>query len=163
MGSGIGIFGSFRFPNIQIFLHIKWFHYIDDTFVLLPTQTNREETLNALNPISESIQFTLETEKDSRIPFLDVLVQRNTYNFQNSVHRKPTSTNSWAHFFPNHNRTIKKSVASSAFLWALRFSSPRYLLTEIDTIYSNLQKLAYPKHFIDNVYSTIRNRFNNPT
>ena len=59
--------------NIPIPLSIEWFRYVHDIFVLLLTQTNLEETLNALNNISESIQFALETETDSSIPFLNVL------------------------------------------------------------------------------------------
>ena len=102
-------------PNIPIRLPSKWFRYVADCFVFLPAQTNPEETLNALNTISKNIQFTLETETDSRIPFLDVLVLRNTHKLQYSVYRKPTSTNGFTHFFQNHDRTIKKSVASSFF------------------------------------------------
>ena len=44
--------------------------------------------------ITGNIQLTLETETDPRIPFLDVLVQRNAHNFQYSIHGKPTCTNS---------------------------------------------------------------------
>ena len=39
----------------------------------------------APNKMSESTQFTLETETDFRSPFLEVPIHRNSHDFQNST------------------------------------------------------------------------------
>lgn len=62
-------------------VQVKSSRYVDDTSVLLPTQTNLEETFNVPNTISESIQFTLETEIDSSISFQNILYHRSTHKY----------------------------------------------------------------------------------
>ena len=52
-----------------------WFHYVDDTFVLWPHGEEQLHTFHQhLNQQNSNIQFTMELEKESYIPFLDVLV-----------------------------------------------------------------------------------------
>jgi hypothetical protein len=54
-----------------------WLRYIDDTFVVWPhRQSQLQEFLIHLNSLRPSIQFTMETESDNAIAFLDVLVVR---------------------------------------------------------------------------------------
>jgi hypothetical protein len=56
-----------------------WFRYSDDTFVNWPHGPGKQsEFLDQPNSIHESIQFTMETEKDGHLPFLDI-----------DIHRKP--------------------------------------------------------------------------
>ncbi|GJQ71095.1 hypothetical protein Trydic_g1001 [Trypoxylus dichotomus] len=54
-----------------------WLRYVDDTFVIWP---HGEEEINGflqhLNGLEESIKFTMEVEVDNRIPFLDILVHK---------------------------------------------------------------------------------------
>jgi hypothetical protein len=51
-----------------------WFRYVDDTFVVWPHGSEQiQNFLNHLNSLRPSIQFTVEIESDSVIPFLDVL------------------------------------------------------------------------------------------
>jgi hypothetical protein len=47
-----------------------WFRYVDDTFVIWSHDPGKlSEFLDHLNSIHESIQFTIETERDSHLPF----------------------------------------------------------------------------------------------
>jgi hypothetical protein len=56
-----------------------WFSYVDDTFVIWPPCPGKLlEFLDHLNSIHENIQFTMETERDGHLPFLDI-----------DIHRKP--------------------------------------------------------------------------
>jgi hypothetical protein len=58
--------------------HLKpkcWFQFVDDTFVIWPHgHSNLISFFNHLNSLSPHIQFTMETQKDNSIPFLDVLI-----------------------------------------------------------------------------------------
>jgi hypothetical protein len=50
-----------------------WFRYVDDTFVIWPHgPDNLKDFLKHLNFIHQSIQFTIETETEGDLPFLDV-------------------------------------------------------------------------------------------
>jgi hypothetical protein len=54
-----------------------WFHYVDDTFVIWPHGPRKlSEFLDHLNIIHESIQFTMETERDGHLPLLDIDIYR---------------------------------------------------------------------------------------
>jgi hypothetical protein len=59
-----------------------WFCYMDNTFVIWPHGPNRlRDFLDHLNSIHQSIQFTMETERDSHLPFLDINVYRRPDGF----------------------------------------------------------------------------------
>jgi hypothetical protein len=54
-----------------------WFRYVDDTFVIWPHGPGKlAEFLDHLNGLHENIKFTMETEKDSHLPFLDIDIYR---------------------------------------------------------------------------------------
>ena len=64
--------------------------YVDDTCVLFRDESHAPLFLNYINSIHNSIKFTMETESNGKLPFLDVLVTRDTSAFNTSVYRKPT-------------------------------------------------------------------------
>jgi hypothetical protein len=52
-----------------------WYRYVDNTFVALPHgKEELQEFLKYLNNIHSNIKFTMETEQNWSLPFLDVLV-----------------------------------------------------------------------------------------
>ncbi|GFG37926.1 hypothetical protein Cfor_07414 [Coptotermes formosanus] len=54
-----------------------WFRYMDDTFVIWPHgPINLEEFLERLYVLHRNIQFTMETEKEDHLPFLDIDIYR---------------------------------------------------------------------------------------
>ncbi|XP_048519274.1 uncharacterized protein LOC125503262, partial [Dendroctonus ponderosae] len=71
-----------------------WFRYVDDTFVVWGHGlTELDCFLRHVNSINPKIQFTMEVEKDGRLPFLDVLVTRKANGkLAHTVYRKPTHT-----------------------------------------------------------------------
>jgi hypothetical protein len=67
--------------------------YVEDTFVVWshgPSQL--QDFLSHLNSLRPSIQFTMETESEIVIAFLDVLVIREETTPATTVYRKPTHT-----------------------------------------------------------------------
>jgi hypothetical protein len=54
-----------------------WFRYVDDTFVIWPHGPDRlRDFLDHLNSVHQNIQFTMETERDGHLPFLDIDIYR---------------------------------------------------------------------------------------
>ena len=79
------------------------FRKVDDTFVILQPNQDPLQLLDHLNAQHPRIKFTIETEKNNQLPFLDVLVTRTlTNDLQTSVYRKPTHTNQYVHHHSNH-------------------------------------------------------------
>ena len=51
--------------------------YVDDTFVIWPhSDSNLQQFMNHLNSLRPTIRFTLESEEEGQISFLDVKVKK---------------------------------------------------------------------------------------
>ena len=60
--------------------------YMDDTFSLFPKEQDSVLFLDRLNGVHKSLTFTMESEKDGRLPFLDVSVIRQSHGFSTTVY-----------------------------------------------------------------------------
>ena len=85
-----------------------WVRYVDDTFIIWPHGPDGLRSFHQhLNQQHPSIQFTVEGEKDDRLPFLDVLVTKEGGKLVTSVYRKPTHTERYIPFHSHHHpRTV---------------------------------------------------------
>ena len=99
----------------------------------------------------------METETDSRIPFLDTLIKRNDDgSIFILVYRKPTHTDQYLNFHSNHQISSKESVASPLFTRADNIiSEPTDLRTENDRIIKVLTDNDYSKQIIGKVRRNI--------
>ena len=88
-----------------------WLRYVDDTFYIL-NKDHINDFHSHLNSICSHIQFTIEKEPNFSLPFLDVLVKRNSRNGNTTTHsflsttiyRKPTHTNRYTSHHPKHQK-----------------------------------------------------------
>jgi hypothetical protein len=56
---------------------LRWYRFVDDTFVIWPHgQDKLLEFLSHFIGLHKKIQFTMETEKDGHLPFLDIDIYR---------------------------------------------------------------------------------------
>ena len=69
-----------------------WFRYVDDTFTLFDNKNKATQFLHYLNNCHANIKFTVEFEKNSTIPFLDILIKRHNHTFSTSISRRKTFT-----------------------------------------------------------------------
>lgn len=68
-----------------------WYRYVDDTFVVWDHgEQHFQDCQKPINGLHKRIQFTMEKEKNNKIPFLDVLAERKDHSVPTSVYRKPT-------------------------------------------------------------------------
>ena len=81
------------------FKPVHYFRYLDDTFVLFKDQTHSDLFHNYLNNQHSSIKFTIETENNNSLPFLDVTVERHSTYFSTSVFRKASFSGLGTSFF----------------------------------------------------------------
>ena len=72
---------------------LGYFRYVDDIFMIYDkNSTDIHEVHTAFNNIAPTIKFTMETETDSNINFLDISIQNKGNKLLFNVHRKPTAT-----------------------------------------------------------------------
>lgn len=92
-----------------------WVRYVDDVFCILE-KSKVEECLHILNSKDSSIQFTVEIEKDSRLPYLDLYLERTGDRIELDIYRKPTSTENYIRsdaFNPEAHKTA--AIRSMAY------------------------------------------------
>ncbi len=54
---------------------ILWNRYVDDTFCIVK-KGSEKHLLDHLNSVRPSIKFTMESEEDSKLAFMDCLLKR---------------------------------------------------------------------------------------
>ena len=117
---------------------VLWRRYLDDIIAIIPeNSTNR--LLIHLNSINPHIKFTVEEERDRKLPFLDLVITRkNDNSLSYAVHRKNTHTGNYLNFKSNHPMHHKRAVIKSLSDRAKRSCSEDTLGPELNTIGEDL-------------------------
>ena len=66
--------------------------YVDDTFIIFKNDQQAKQFLEYMNSRHDKIKFTIETETENQIPFLDLLIKKIDGNIDISIYRKPSFT-----------------------------------------------------------------------
>ena len=121
-----------------------WLRYVDDTFCIIKKE-HVVDFHNHINSICNHIQFTMESEDNQSLHFLDVLVTKNNHTLHTKIYRKPTHTDRYLHFDSHHPKHQKLSVARTLHDRA-RTHNTYYAdkLQEISKIRSVLQLNGFP-------------------
>ena len=97
-----------------------------------------------MNSLLPSIQFTMEIETNSSLPFLDVLVTRKeNQKLGHTVYRKPTHTDRYLHKHSNHHPRQKTGIIKTLTERALRICEPEKLTEELNHLEEALKKNGY--------------------
>ena len=126
-----------------------WERHIDDVFSTV-RNSNLHNFFQHINSLHPKTKFTMETEQNSQLPFLDTLIQRYSDNtISVRVYRKPTHTDQYLKFTSHHLARAKKSVIISLFNRAKNtISNPSDQEKEENHLTAVLQANGYPKKFI---------------
>ena len=73
--------------------------YVDDTFTIFKSIEEANKFLEYINGQHHNIKFTMETEIEKKLPFLDIIVSTNDNKINTSVYRKKTFTGLGLSFF----------------------------------------------------------------
>ena len=86
-----------------------WKRYVDDTFTVLD-RGSVDSFLQHLNNQQPSIRFTMETESDSKLAFLDTAVSREPDGrLTTSVYRKPTHIDQYLAYDSHDPQSVKRA------------------------------------------------------
>ena len=72
--------------------------YVDDIFVLFKSSDHLKWFQSYLNSSHVNLPFTIETEQNNKISFLNINVIRDPGKFITSVYRKPTFSDVYTYF-----------------------------------------------------------------
>ena len=88
---------------------------MDDTFTILDHE-NVDDFLQHLNKQQPSIRFTMETEKDNKLAFLDTAVLREPDGrLTTSVYRKPTHTDQYLAYDSHQPQSVKRGIVKCLY------------------------------------------------
>ncbi|XP_044752692.1 uncharacterized protein LOC123312368 isoform X1 [Coccinella septempunctata] len=170
MGSSISPFLSEAFMSkfeqnlsrTSLFLkHIlKWYRYVDDVFAIFRgTHGQLMSFLDLLNSLHPSIKFTCELEVNDRLPFLDLIIERDNCSLNFDIFRKPTTTDSVIPFTSNHPYSQKFSSFHSMFHRLFNIPlSPSNFQKELSIIRQIAEGNGYPERAIERIYRRHMNR-----
>ena len=128
-----------------------WERYVDDVFSII-RKSNLHDFFRHINCLHPNTKFTMETEKNSQLPFLKTLIQKNSDNtISIRVYRKPTYPDQYLKFTSHHLARANKSVITSLFDRAKNIiSNLSDQEKEENHLTAVLQANGYPKKFINN-------------
>ena len=118
--------------------------YVDDIFILCKSKEQLEKFQNYLNSKHPHITFTSEIEEEGKLPFLDMLINRNDGVIKTSVYRKPTFTGVYTHFHSFLPSMYKLGLLSTILFRYFSVCSSYWLF--------HLEVLEFKKIFLRNGY-----------
>jgi hypothetical protein len=142
--------------------------YVDDTFWLLPLNSDVDSLLNYMNKCHPNMKFTYESEINGSLNFIGLTVSHNmstcNYGFSTKVYRKPTSTALYMNFNSFTPLQYRLSVFKCLVFRALKLcSSWADVSVELQTLRSMLLRNAFPSWVLDKIIKFSLNSFLNPT
>jgi len=135
--------------------------YVDDLLLVLPNR-KINSVLNEMNNYHTNIKFTVEEEKDNKLPYLDLLLIRiddGTIKYQ--WYNKPTSSNKILNFKSNHPYKQKENTAYNLIIRSIKLSSPEYQNFSLETAKKHLLENGYPYKIIRKLINKANNIQNN--
>ncbi|KAJ8962492.1 hypothetical protein NQ318_000880 [Aromia moschata] len=129
-----------------------WFRYVDDIFAVFDTKAiSLDHFVAKLNNRFRTIKFTYEVEHNEQLPFLDVLIIRNSENkLEFDVYRKETATLRYISNDSHH--PFQHKMASFNFLIhrLLNFPRSKERFEHEQQLIKNIAKSnGYSVHLID--------------
>ena len=117
--------------------------------------------MNFINSITIHIQFTVELESNQQLPYLDLLINRQSNGsliFQ--IYRKTTHTDRYHDYNSNHPLGYKRSVVNSLEVKAQRLCSEQCLGAEQENIKKKktLASNSYHPHLVSSTIESANHR-----
>ncbi|BHF78851.1 hypothetical protein SprV_0602196800 [Sparganum proliferum] len=127
-----------------------WARYVDDAFVIIDQDkiNYNEELLKSILP---DLQFTMEEEVGSKLPFLNVLVcHQPDGKLATSVYRKPTNTLQMLSYNSKHPLQHKRSCVRTLYRRVeTHCSTPVAKLDEMKLLQELLRANSYLRSFVE--------------
>lgn len=121
--------------------------YVDDLFGIIE-ECAIIETLDVLNSFHKQIKFTIEEEKDGRLPYLDTLVIRAEGKIKIDWYQKPTASGRIINYHSCQPNNIVMNTASNFIRRVLTISDRCFHTENIYKIKDILRKNSFPDNII---------------
>ena len=135
--------------------------YVDDTYVIFKKKEHAEKFFEYINSRHPKIKFTMETEKEKKIPFLDMLIERQESSMKTTLYRKKTYTGVGLNFtsFCFHNFKLNSFSTFIYRAWRLTTSYMDFH-KEVEFLRTFFLNNGYPeyiffhklKKFLNNIF-----------
>ena len=124
---------------------------VDDTFSVVDSRERALQFLDCLNGLHKALKFTMESEEEGQLPFLEVLVMKEAGKFATTIYRKPTFTGLYTRWDSYCATGQKIALLRSLTQRAKKISSPQHLGNEITKLKSIFSINVYPEPIVDRV------------
>jgi hypothetical protein len=143
--------------------HINYIcKYVDDILAIVNV-AELETVLNAFHSFHKSLCFTYEMEKDGKIPYLEVLLIRDSVgSIELDWYQKPTATNRILNYMSNHPSHQILNTAENLIRRATTLCSERFKPRNLKRAQNILKENNYPDNIIKKLtYRACNNKTNN--
>jgi len=143
-------FENNNMKNLKELGVLNWSRYVDDVFSVITNKELAQKILDFLNNQHKNIKFTIEKEKNNKIPFLDTVVTRTETGFSTNIYHKPTFTGVYLNWTSLTSRRYKISLIYCLCdrIWKICKNTEERDL-EIRKLKNTLLKNEYPEKVID--------------
>ena len=125
--------------------------FVDDMFSVVDSCERALQFLDCLNGLHKALKFTMESEVEGQLPFLEVLVMKDAGKFATTIYLKPTFTGLYKRWDSYCATGQKFALLRSLTQRAKKFCSPQHLGNEITKLKSIFSINGYPEPIVDRV------------
>lgn len=132
--------------------------YVDDLFLVLPL-SKIDEVREIFNQQHTSIKFTVETETDGRLPFLDMmLIRKEDHTVVTEWYAKPVASGRILNYYSCHPMHTKMNVAVKFAKRVFQLSTNLESSAINSIIHDRLKQNDYPKQITSRIITRINRR-----
>lgn len=147
----------------QINFQLPFFYrYVDDCITAIP-EDKEAYILNLFNSYHNKIKFTIETEENNTLNFLDTTLINRNHQIETKWYTKATWSERYINFKSNHPISQKKSVVINIADRAIKLSDPQHRKHAIKKAKIALKKNNYPEKFTNKIFKNRINKHYNQT
>ena len=129
-----------------------WFRYVDDIIAIV----KKDEATNILNELNSkypTIKFTMESEDNDSIPFLDLRLSRLNNEIEFDIYRKPTDNQLMINATSFHHQSHKHAAIHSMMHRLFNIPiSPMNFKKELDYIKETCKLNGYQDKIINQIF-----------
>jgi hypothetical protein len=138
---------------------VAYFRYVDDIIIIYnDSDTNLNNVLNLFNDLSPNLKFTVETEIDKKLNYLDLTITRNQDNLKFNIYRKPTTTDN---VIPNDSCHPNEQKMASFRHFISRMNSYSLDKTDRTKELNTIKHIAHKNKYNSTIIDTLNDHFNN--
>ena len=130
---------------------VAYFHYVDDILLIYNKHhMDIEDIHSTFSSFCPGLKFTLELEKDNKLNFLDLTLEKTNTCFSYNIHRKATTTDTIIPMDSNHPLEQKMAAVRYLLNRANTYNlHPAHKQSEMDKILHILHNNMYNSSIID--------------